>query len=89
MERLETLVEAYMVMLIVIFCFYILSTVTAPTTQMMRDTGLTDTSTLIYPMVLVVIPIFSFFFMYLANLSRQGTIRGIREPYIMGAIPLA
>jgi len=88
-ERLETLVEAYMVMLIVIFCFYILSTVTAPTSQMMGDTGLADTSTLIYPMVLVVIPIFSFFFMYLANLSRQGTLRGIREPYILGAIPLA
>ena len=88
-ERLETLVEAYMVMLIVIFCFYILSTVTAPTTQMMGETGLPDTSAFIYPLVLVVIPIFSLFFMYLAHLSRPGTLRGMRGPYVMGAIPLA
>jgi flagellar protein FlaJ len=88
-ERLETLVEAYMVMLIVIFCFYILSTVTAPTTQLMGDTGLPDTSALIYPLVLVVIPLFSLFFMYLANISRPGTLRGVRQPYILGAIPFA
>jgi flagellar protein FlaJ len=88
-ERLETLVEAYMVMLIVIFCFYILSTVTAPTNQFMGDTGLPDTSALIYPLVLVIIPLFSFFFMYLANISRSGTLRGVRQPYILGAIPLA
>lgn len=88
-ERLETLVEAYMVMLIVIFCFYILSTVTAPTTQLMGDTGLPDTSALIYPLVLVIIPLFSLFFMYLANISRPGTLRGVRQPYILGAIPLA
>jgi flagellar protein FlaJ len=88
-ERLETLVEAYMVMLIVIFCFYILSTVTAPTTQLMGDTGLPDTSALIYPLVLVIIPLFSLFFMYLANVSRPGTLRGVRQPYILGAIPLA
>jgi flagellar protein FlaJ len=35
-----------------------------------------------------VIPIFSFFFMYLAHLARPGTLRGMREPYIAGAIPL-
>ncbi|UCH57337.1 MAG: type II secretion system F family protein [Candidatus Bathyarchaeota archaeon] len=88
-ERLETLVEAYMVMLIVIFCFYILSTVTSPATMMLGDTGLPDTSEFIYPLVLVVIPIFSLFFMYLANISRPGTLRGIRKPYIVGALPLA
>jgi len=87
-ERLETLVEAYMVLLIVIFCFYILSTVTSPATEMMGDVGLPDTSALIYPLVLYVIPIFSFFFMYLAHLARPGTLRGMREPYIAGAIPL-
>jgi flagellar protein FlaJ len=87
-ERLETLVEAYMVLLIVIFCFYILSSVTSPATEMMGDVGLPDTSALIYPLVLYVIPIFSFFFMYLAHLARPGTLRGMREPYIAGAIPL-
>lgn len=87
-ERLETLVEAYMVLLIVIFCFYILSAVTSPATEMLGDVGLPDTSALIYPLVLYVIPIFTFFFMYLANLARPGTLRGMREPYIAGAIPL-
>jgi flagellar protein FlaJ len=87
-ERLETLVEAYMVLLIVIFCFYILSTVTSPATEMLGDVGLPDTSALIYPLVLYVIPIFTFFFMYMANLARPGTLRGMREPYIAGAIPL-
>jgi flagellar protein FlaJ len=87
-ERLETLVEAYMVLLIVIFCIYILSTVTSPATEMLGDVGLPDTSALIVPLVLYVIPIFSFFFMYLANLARPGTLRGMRKPYIAGAIPL-
>jgi flagellar protein FlaJ len=87
-ERLETLVEAYMVMLIVIFCFYILSTVTSPATKMMLGgSGLPDLSGLIYPLELVVIPIFSLFFMYLANASRPGTLRGIRKPYIASIVP--
>ena len=86
-ERLETLVEAYMVMLIVIFCFYILSSVTVPATSMLGSTGLPDTSSLIYPLVLVVIPIFSLFFMYLANNNRPGTLTGMREPYIAFAVP--
>ncbi|MGD2201216.1 MAG: type II secretion system F family protein [Candidatus Bathyarchaeota archaeon] len=88
-ERLETLVEAYMVLLIVIFCFYILSSVTSPATSMIGDIGLPDTSAYIYPLVLYVIPIFSFFFMYLANIIRPGTLRGVRKPYLVGAIPLA
>jgi flagellar protein FlaJ len=87
-ERLETLVEAYMVMLIVIFCFYILSSVTAPATNILGSAGLPDTSAMIYPLVLVVIPIFSFFFMYLANSIRPGTLRGVRRPYLVGVVPL-
>lgn len=86
-ERLETLVEAYMVMLIVIFCFYILSSVTAPATGIIGSSGIPDTSQLIYPLVLVVIPIFTLFFMYIANNSRPGTLRGMREPYLAGAVP--
>ncbi len=85
-ERLETLVEAYMVMLIVIFCFYILSSVTAPT-RALGDVGLPDTSTLIYPLVLVVIPVFTMFFMYLANNARPGTLRGMRRPYLIAIVP--
>jgi len=88
-ERLETLVEAYMVLLIVIFCFYILSTVTSPATQMLGDVGLPDTSAFIYPLVLFVIPIFSLLFMYIAHQIRPGTLRGVKRPYILGAIPIA
>jgi flagellar protein FlaJ len=84
-ERLETLVEAYMVMLIVIFCFYIISSVTSPTAGMMGDLGLPDTSAMILPLILVVIPVFSLFFMYMANNIRPGTLKGMREPYYVGA----
>ncbi len=86
-ERLETLVEAYMVMLIVIFCFYILSSVTSPTSGMMGATGLPDTSAYIYPLILVVIPVFSLFFMYVANNTRRGTLVGIRKPYLVAIGP--
>jgi flagellar protein FlaJ len=87
-ERLETLVEAYMVMLIVIFCFYILSAVTSPATQtILGGADLPDLSGIIYPLEFVVIPIFSVFFMYLANNSRQSTLKGIRRPFIAGIIP--
>ena len=86
-ERLETLVEAYMVLLIIVFCIYILTSVTS-TNSPLGDTGLPDTSGIIPPLVLVVIPVFSLFFMYLANNARKSTLRRMREPYIAGAIPL-
>ena len=86
-ERLETLVEAYMVMLIVIFCFYIISSVTSPTAGMMGNVGLPDTSAMIYPLILVVIPVFSLFFMYMANNIRPGTLKGMRRPYYVALVP--
>ena len=86
-ERLETLVEAYMIMLIVIFCFYILSTVTSATSMSALAGGFPDTSAFIYPLVLLVIPLFSLFFMYLANNVRPGTLRGLRKLYVRGLVP--
>jgi len=86
-ERLETLVEAYMIMLIVVFCIYILSTVTSATSMSAGADGFPDTSGLVYPLILFVIPLFSFFFMYIANNVRPGTLEGMREPYIRGVIP--
>ena len=86
-SRLETLVEAYMVMLIVIFCFYILSSVTSPASGMLGGSGLPDTSAIILPLVLVVIPVFSLFFMYIANNIRKGTLVGIRKPYLVALGP--
>ena len=86
-ERLETLVEAYMIMLIVIFCIYILSTVTASTSMSALAGGFPDISAFIYPLILLVIPLFSLFFMYLANNVRPGTFRGLRKPYMRGFVP--
>ncbi|HUS77961.1 MAG TPA: type II secretion system F family protein [Patescibacteria group bacterium] len=87
-ERLEALVEAYMVMLIVIFCIYILSSVTSPTTGMIGG-ELPDITAIVYPLMLVIIPIFSLFFMYLANTARPGTLRGMHEPYYIAIGPIA
>ena len=86
-EKLETLVETYMIMLIVIFCFYILSTVTSATSMGVVATGFPDTSALVLPLILFVIPLFSLFFMYVANNIRPSTLRGMRAPYIRGIVP--
>ncbi|MCW3991072.1 MAG: type II secretion system F family protein [Candidatus Bathyarchaeota archaeon] len=86
-ERLETLVEAYMIMLIVIFCIYILSSVTSSTSTSAIGSGLPDISSYIYPLILFVIPLFSLFFMHLANNARPGTLRGMRKPYVRGLVP--
>ena len=86
-ERLETLVEAYMIMLIVVFCFYLLSTVTSSTSMSALAGGFPDTSAFIYPLVLLVIPLFSLFFMYLANNVRPGTLRRLRKLYVRGLVP--
>ncbi|KON29559.1 hypothetical protein AC482_06155 [miscellaneous Crenarchaeota group-15 archaeon DG-45] len=88
-ERLETLVEAYMIMLIVIFCIYILSSVTSSTSISALGGGLPNFSAVIYPLILFVIPLFTFFFMYLASTARPGTLRGMRKPYVRGMIPVA
>jgi len=86
-ERLETLVEAYMIMLIVIFCFYILSTVTSSTSGGIVGSSFPDTSGFIYPLILFVIPLFSLLFMYMANNIRPSTLRGVRKPYVLGLAP--
>ena len=86
-ERLETLVESYMIMLIVIFCIYILSTVTSSSSLRMLGGGLPDTSTIVYPLVLVVIPVASIIFMLLANRVRPSTLRGVRKPFMSGLVP--
>jgi len=49
--------------------------------------GLPDTSRLIYPLVLFVVPLISLLFMYFANMVRPSTLRGIRAPYLRGLVP--
>ncbi len=86
-ERLETLVEAYMIMLIVIFCFYILSTVTSAASIGPLAGSFPDTSAFVYPLIFFVVPIFSILFMYIANNVRPGTLKGMRKPYMRGLVP--
>jgi len=86
-ERLETLVEAYMIMLIVIFCIYILSTVTSSTSMSALGGGFPNMSGLMYPLILLFIPLFSLLFMYLANRVRPSTLRGMRRSYVRGVVP--
>ena len=80
-ERLETLVEAYMVMLIVVLCLYILSTVISSSVlSPVVGAGMAFSENL-YPILLAAIPSISFFFMYLAHNLRHGTLKGLRQPY--------
>lgn len=87
-ERLETLVEGYMIMLIVIFSFYILSMVTSTASAITMSGGaFPDTSAFVYPLVLFVIPLFSVFFTYIANNIRPSTLRGMKKIYVLGFAP--
>ena len=86
-ERLETLVEAYMVMLIVVLCLYILSTVlSSPALSATAGVGIAAPSGL-YPLLLMAIPSISLVFMYLAHNLRQGTLKGLRGPYLKALPP--
>jgi len=87
-ERLETLVEGYMIMLVVVFSFYIVSLVMSSVSSIrVRGFSFPDPSAFVVPMVVFVIPIFSLFFMYLANNLRPSTLKGMREPYKRGLFP--
>lgn len=88
-EQIETLVEVYMVMLIVVLCLYILVTLlSAPSLSSAMGGGL-GISTNLYPVLLISIPLISFFFMYLAHNMRRGTLLNLNEPYRRTIIPLS
>ena len=87
-ERLETLVEAYMVMLIVILCLYILSTVVSSNALSPVGVGIAPLGNL-YPLLLVAVPSISLVFMYLAHKLRQGTLKGLIQLYRGVLIPAA
>jgi len=87
--RLETLVEAYMVMLIVVLCLYILSTILSsailPPRSGINLPSLGDP----LPLVMVLIPSVSLIFMFLAHRLRHGTMKEIKQPYRRAIIPAA
>lgn len=79
---LETLVEAYMVMLIVLLCIYILATVMSSTAMFSNALGLNfGGPSLVYAILFLIMPSVSIMFMFFAHETRRGTIIGLRSIY--------
>ncbi|MCJ7770825.1 type II secretion system F family protein, partial [Candidatus Bathyarchaeota archaeon] len=80
--RLETLVESYMVMLIVFLCAYVLLSVTSSTSMFPSSIQMDLASPeVVNIMLFIVMPAMSFLFMYLAHRSRKSTIMGLGSIY--------
>ena len=81
-ERLETLVESYMVMLLVLLCVYILvavmSSATFATTIGM---GISGGPIMVYLILFVAMPSVSMFFMFVAQILRKGTLMDLKSIY--------
>jgi len=87
-ERLETLVEAYMVMLLVLLCVYILGAVMS-SAAFSSSLGMSfGSSTLVYIILFVVMPSISLIFMLFAHFIRRGTLMNINAIYYR-ALPSA
>lgn len=88
--RLETLVEAYMVMLIVLLCMYILVLVMSSTGSFAKALGLNfGGPNLIYIILFLVMPVMSVMFMFFAHQSRKGTILDLGTIYRKALPPAA
>ena len=80
--RLETLVEAYMVMLIVLLCTYIFVSVMSSITTFSMNLGLNfGGPNLVYAILFLFMPLMSILFMFFAHQTRRGTIIGLRSIY--------
>jgi len=87
-ERLETLVEAYMTALLVLLSTYILVAVVS-SASFSAVLGFTfNGQILIYLVLYVFMPMVSVIFMIFAHLTRRGTLMNIRHIYLK-AIPFA
>jgi len=88
-ERLETLVEVYMVMLLVLLCTYILVAVmsSAATFSSILGMNLGD-PIVINAIVFGAMPLASLVFMFFAHQIRRGTLMGVSAIYLK-ALPLA
>jgi len=87
--RLETLVEAYMVMLIVLLCMYILVSVMSSTEALSKALGVSfGGPSLVYAILFLVMPGMSLMFMFFAHQIRKGTVLGLKTIYYK-ALPSA
>jgi flagellar protein FlaJ len=81
-ERLETLVESYMIMLLVLLCVYILVAVMSSATFTTNiGMGISGGQIMVYLILFVVMPSASLFFMLFAQILRKGTLMGLRSIY--------
>jgi flagellar protein FlaJ len=87
-ERLETLVEAYMVTLLVLLCVYILAAVMSSATFSSALNIQFGSPMLIYFIIFLAMPLMSILFMFAASQIRKGTLMGIGTIY-RKAIPSA
>lgn len=81
-ERLETLVESYMVMLLVLLCVYILVAVMSSSVTANIGISINGGPIMVYIILFVAMPLVSFIFMAIAQLLRRGTLMGLKSIYL-------
>jgi len=81
-ERLETLVESYMVMLLVLLCVYILVAVMSSSVTASIGISISGGPIMIYVILFVAMPLVSLTFMVIAQLLRRGTLMGLKSIYL-------
>jgi flagellar protein FlaJ len=86
-ERLETLVEAYMVMLLVLLCTYILTAVMSSSEILSSSLGMTSGMDLVNSIIFFVMPLSSVLFMFFAHRNRRGTLLGLKSIYMKAFYP--
>ncbi|RJS87266.1 hypothetical protein CW704_03360 [Candidatus Bathyarchaeota archaeon] len=87
-ERLETLVEAYMAVLLVLLSVYILVAVVSSSSFTDALGFSFNGQILVYLVLFLFMPMVSIIFMAFAHLARKGTLMNIRSIYLK-AIPFA
>lgn len=80
-ERLGTLVEAYMIMLVVVLCVYILAAVTSSATLSMALGTAVNTYPFANLMMFLLIPMASVVFMVIADTQQKSNLISVRRPY--------
>jgi flagellar protein FlaJ len=87
-EKLKTLVESYMVTLVLTLGIYLIfGTIYASTNIAGRVIMTPIPESIIYFATLFLIPMISILFLIIAQTARQGTFLTIREPYKVAIIP--
>ena len=87
-EKLETLVESYMVMLLILLCTYILTAVMSSTAVISSTLGMRlGGPSLVYFIVFVAMPLTSIFFMLFAHILQKGTFISVRKVYYRALPP--